>query len=76
MVKRPFPEVPSALTCHIVHFSESLAELTQCRAGLQLLGVAQFSKRLPPLHLLGRSVCVWRCRRVKGWVEDHSCTTV
>lgn len=75
MVKHPFSEVPSALTCHTVHFSESLAEPAQCRAGLQLLRGALFSERLPPLHLLGRSLCAWGCCKGKGWVEDHSCTT-
>ena len=57
MVKHPFPEVPSALTCQATHFSESLPEMTQHRASLQLLRGAQFSKRLPPSIFWGE-VCV------------------
>lgn len=57
MGKHPFPEVPSTLLCHTVHFGESLAQLTQRRASLQLLGGAQFSKRLPSSIFWGE-VCV------------------
>lgn len=57
MVKRPSPEVPSALTCQAMHFSGSLAEMIQCRASLQLLRGAQFSKCLPPSIFWGE-VCV------------------
>lgn len=56
MVKHPFPGVPSSLTCQAMHFNESLAEMTQHRAGLQQRD-AQF-KTPAPLPLLGRRVLV------------------
>lgn len=58
------------------HFSESMAEVTQHRAGFQLPKVTQFSKCVPHPPSCGKCVCSGGgCCRGRGWVEDPSCTT-